>query len=113
MIVLPPHPESPDLMLVKSILSKQGIPDDNIIEFIIKEKELENVKEIIRKKYKNNCYFFYKNVESNKVQLIALVNIKNIADKIEALIKNELVNIKHKVDKSKFSPTSIIFGKSK
>lgn len=110
-MIVAPHPESPDLKLVKSILSKQGVPDDNIMEFIIKEKELENIKERVRKKSKNHCYFFYKNIENNKVQLLALINIKGIADKIEALIKNELVDIKHKIDKSKFSPTSVIFGK--
>ncbi|GIW23215.1 MAG: hypothetical protein KatS3mg068_2222 [Candidatus Sericytochromatia bacterium] len=110
-MIVAPHPDSPDLKLVKSLLNKEGIPEENIIEFLIKEKELDKIKERIRKKYKNNCYFFYKKIESNKVQLIALVNIKGIADKIEALIKNELVNIKYKVDKSKFSPTSVIFGK--
>jgi hypothetical protein len=76
--------DSPQLTEAKSLLQKENMPPENVIEMFIQKEQLDEIKSNIRKQTNNNCYFFVKEAKEN-LHLIAFINIEDIGDFFEKL----------------------------
>jgi|SRR4051812_1178764 hypothetical protein len=104
--------ESQDLKDIRKLVEKDKIPPENIVEFYGPEDGIEALKERIREKTAGQCYFFTRE-EKNEIHLIALVNIKDVAQLFNKLKEiNELHKMNYNISqKSDFEPNGITFGK--
>lgn len=99
---------SKDLSLIKELLSSENINSEQAFEFFCDENKLETMKSEIRKKAKNECYFFVK-PENHKLHVIAIVNIK-----LEKLTKeSKVADLLSQTDlkQGSFDPKGISFFK--
>ena len=77
--------ESRELKEARKLLQKQGISPEHVVEYTISLETEETLKEEIRQATQGHCYFFSKKVESERIHLIAFINIENIADIFESI----------------------------